>query len=513
VTYVFTVTHAAGSDGSPVGGITVTDDVITETIDLRSGDDGDGLLEGLENWVYTASYTIQRDDDDPLENTANVSGTDRENQDVSADSNTHSLDIEFAPALRVVKRKSGPLPPSAVVSETVTFLFSVTNDDQEGDGSPISNVSVTDDVAGPATLFSGGGLLETGEIWVFTVDYQLQASDLNPLVNTATATGTDRDGHQIADTDTHTTTLSGFKPFLKIDTDWPATTYISQTITYTFILSHDPASDGSAVSSVVVSDTLVDLITRAGGDDGDDLLEGGESWFYTASYTILETDPDPITNTLTVSAQDQDPDLITVTTVYSAEVELFGPDASRVYLPVILAGHSGADPAPDLIVESITVFSDDVQVVIKNRGSASVTDSFWVDLYVNPVPVPTGVNQLWPDSSDYGIVWLVAGAALGVGESFTLSYDDPYYREDLSDISWPIEEGIPIYVQVDSADDATTYGAVLESHEISGGPYNNISHVVSPVPGAAGAEPGAAEAPISGVDRPPVPVDAIPARP
>jgi hypothetical protein len=178
-----------------------------------------------------------------------------------------------------------------------------------------------------------------------------------------------------------------------------------------------------------------------------------------------------------------------------------------------LAGHSGADPAPDLIVESITVFSDDVQVVIKNRGSASVTDSFWVDLYVNPVPVPTGVNQLWPDSSDYGIVWLVAGAALGVGESFTLSYDDPYYREDLSDISWPIEEGIPIYVQVDSADDATTYGAVLESHEISGGPYNNISHVVSPVPGAAGAEPGAAEAPISGVDRPPVPVDAIPARP
>jgi hypothetical protein len=47
------------------------------------------------------------------------------------------------------------------------------------------------------------------------------------------------------------------------------------------------------------------------------------------------------------------------------------------------------------------------------------------------------------------------------------------------EISWPLPAGTLMYAQVDSANVGTTYGAVLESHEITGGTYNNISSTTS----------------------------------
>ena len=35
--------------------------------------------------------------------------------------------------------------------------------------------------------------------------------------------------------------------------------------------------------------------------DGDDLLEVGETWVYTASYTVQASDPDPLINTAVVT--------------------------------------------------------------------------------------------------------------------------------------------------------------------------------------------------------------------
>jgi hypothetical protein len=38
---------------------------------------------------------------------------------------------------------------------------------------------------------------------------------------------------------------------------------------------------------------------------------------------------------------------------------------------------------------------------------------------------------------------------------------------------------MPVYVQVDSRNAQTTYGGVLETHEIFGEAYNNISSAIS----------------------------------
>ncbi len=152
----------------------------------------------------------------------------------------------------------------------------------------------------------------------------------------------------------------------------------------------------------------------------------------------------------------------------------------RVYLSVVMRNYASA---PDLVVSSINVTSNTVQVVIKNQGPTEVpvdvAHEFWVDLYVNPTPPPTAVNHIWQDGrSTQGVVWGVtvdALPSLRAGGTFTLTLGDAYYWPTLSNFPGGLPSGTPIYVQVDSAHTASAFGGVLENHEITGLPYNNIS--------------------------------------
>ncbi|CAG0935748.1 hypothetical protein TFLX_04598 [Thermoflexales bacterium] len=158
----------------------------------------------------------------------------------------------------------------------------------------------------------------------------------------------------------------------------------------------------------------------------------------------------------------------------------------KLHLPIVMRNYASA---PDLVVSSINVTSNTVQVVIKNQGPADVPidadHEFWVDLYVNPVPPPTLVNHIWQDGrSTQGVVWGVtvdALPSLRAGGTFTLTLGDAYYWPTLSNFPGGLLPGTPLYVQVDSAHTASAFGGVLENHEIVGLPYNNISGpVLSP---------------------------------
>ena len=161
--------------------------------------------------------------------------------------------------------------------------------------------------------------------------------------------------------------------------------------------------------------------------------------------------------------------------------------------------------ACDLVVERVFLTHDSVQVVIKNQGSGPVTAEkpFWVDLYVNPHPVPTMVNQTWDNLCGEGMVWGVTEAALPLepGEELTLTMGDTYYHSDLSSFSGTFVAGVPVYVQVDSANAGTTCGAVLEGHEMVDGPYNNVAGPVYPNGSMSGVVPEA---------EPPLPRDHVP---
>jgi hypothetical protein len=68
--------------------------------------------------------------------------------------------------------------------------------------------------------------------------------------------------------------------------------------------------------------------------------------------------------------------------------------------------------------------------------------------------------------------------------------------------------GTVIYVQVDSANTQTNYGAVLENHEITGLAYNNIAHTTF----IAGVMGETLQAPVTD-DRPSDFSDHLPPRP
>lgn len=144
-----------------------------------------------------------------------------------------------------------------------------------------------------------------------------------------------------------------------------------------------------------------------------------------------------------------------------------------IYFPIVAID---AVFAPDLIVSMLDVTQNTVEIVITNAGTTAVTDSFWVDLYIDPDVVPSQVNQIWEAVGEQGAVWGVEDNSLPlqVGESITLTLNDTYYFPGLSQMPAIIPVGTPIYVQVDSANANTIYGAVLETHEIGMESYNNI---------------------------------------
>ena len=188
----------------------------------------------------------------------------------------------------------------------------------------------------------------------------------------------------------------------------------------------------------------------------------------TVTYTPNANETGNDTFTYTISDGNGGSDTATVT----IQLGLY-----EVFVPLVLNNFVSA---PDLVVTQINASSDLIEVVIKNQGTQATTNGFWVDFYINPNPVPTHENQLWNDLSTEGLVWGV-NVAIAAGDSLTLRYSTAanapnlYYSAINSSYSGNLPVGTPVYAQVDSAHLNTVYGGVLETHEILGTAYNNVS--------------------------------------
>ncbi len=214
VTFILTVSHdPANSDGSPVTAVAVTDSLAGATTYV-SGDDGDGLLEWGEQWIFTVNYVIRATDPTPLVNVGHVEARDLGGDLITATA-SHQTGIVYAPELMVIKRG----PATASVGDTVVFTITVSNvaivptgvGAADGDGSPIYDLTVSDSVAGAATYVSGDdgdGILEFSERWVYVAVYTVRATDPNPLENVATAQGRDGNGIPVYGTAQHSTIIA-----------------------------------------------------------------------------------------------------------------------------------------------------------------------------------------------------------------------------------------------------------------------------------------------------------------
>ncbi len=102
----------------------------------------------------------------------------------------------------------------------------------------------------------------------------------------------------------------------------PTLAHVGDTVTYTFDVSL--ASESVPLTNVTVTDPICDAGTLGAptGDDGDGVLEQGETWHYTCTHVVTETDPDPLPNTATVTGETEDR---TVSDQDSHEVDLIHP--------------------------------------------------------------------------------------------------------------------------------------------------------------------------------------------
>ena len=160
-----------------------------------------------------------------------------------------------------------------------------------------------------------------GETWQYTcpdtVPGHLAGED-DPFTNSATADGEDLDGEPLAQANDD----------LSVDIDHDAGTLsISKladvsdvahggTVTYTFYLNYTPGGDGSPASNPDITDPRCNSApTYFGGDDGDNLLETGETWVYTCTFLVpashADGEEDPILNTASVTGLNLDGDQVT----------------------------------------------------------------------------------------------------------------------------------------------------------------------------------------------------------
>ncbi len=390
-------------------------------------------------------------------------------------------------------------------SDTGSTTINVTNVAPTVDAGPSQIVNVNTPVTF-AGSFDDPGSGDTHTIeWDFG-DAGTATGSLTPQhtyaaigVYTATLTVTDDDGGTHSDT----VVITVVSPSDVVATKTVSGDFAEEgTIFYTIIVTNTGASaqqdnDGDELVDVLPAElTLVSAQVVNGGGTAvatlatntvtwNGSIESGSSVEISIEATILTgTKGVTVSNQATLS-YDADGDGSNEATTYSDDPAVSGDydptvfevrNEYFVFLPVILNNFISA---PDLVVTHMSASSDLIEVVIENQGNATVFNSFWVDFYINPNPIPTVANELWPELASEGLAWGVT-ETIAAGSSITLTYSTApgapnlYFVATESLYNGVLPAGTPVYVQADSARAGIGNGAVAELDELSGSPYNNI---------------------------------------
>jgi uncharacterized repeat protein (TIGR01451 family) len=292
--------------------------------------------------------------------------------------------VAYNPVLLVTKDG----PASAIIGEEVVYTVTVEHD-PSSDGSPINSIVLSDSltgsvISGPTyTVGDTDEFLENGEVWTYTITRTVLITDPDPLINTATADAYDGDGDPVSDSDDHSVDL--LYAAISVTKTGPSTAEIGEEITYTITVENTGEVDLYLDS---VSDTLLGSLSWSFSDG---VLEVGETEIFYESYTVLDTDPDPLLNEVTVYADNY----------YSADPVSDSDDAS---VDILRTGVDITKDGPDYaeIGDTITY-----EITVINTGE--------VDLYIDSL-----TDTVLGDLSGYisgGVITLAEGS-----ETFYVDY-------------------------------------------------------------------------------------------
>ncbi len=417
-----------------------------------------------------------------------------------------ALDLEAAPP--IVVRGTVPTVPAVLVNEA-SVTATLPDSAPENNTAVVTTTVVDEVVAGLAAFndsptFLGDPTALTATVtagtnvtfaWAFGDGATGAGATLThtyPTTGTFTAIVTATNSAGVMTATTAVTVISPYADLLLEKLPHAGEAILGETFTYTLVITN--AGPKPVTDAVTLTDHLPANLSNVGvaapapwSCDTSALpaltctlpgldLGSASPVVVTGMVTSLST----LTNTARVTATLADPDLASNAVTVTTTVIDVPPAGGQIYLPLVMRNYVAA---PDLVVESVVVAGNAVTVTLRNRGTVAVEElegnEFWVDLYIDPDRPPERVNETWVHVGEQGLVWGVTTAALPIvpGETLTLHASPSggdYFFPGESSVTWPISAGLSIWAQVDSANESTDYGAVLENHEIWGGTYNNI---------------------------------------
>jgi uncharacterized repeat protein (TIGR01451 family) len=186
-------------------------------------------------------------------------------------------------------------PAQSKVGDPTGYTVTIINDG----GRALTITSVIDSLAGDLTAAVAGqcGQLAVDEICTYNYSYTPVEGDPDQLVNTVTVTATPLSGSAVTDSDSVTVDL--FQPSISVEKTGPATAEVGEEITYTVTITNTSSSDSPNLVFELVSDTLAGDLTAAVVAQCDE-LEPAEVCAFDYTYTVSDTDADPLDNTVTV---------------------------------------------------------------------------------------------------------------------------------------------------------------------------------------------------------------------
>src|SRR4029079_11598070 len=369
INYTLAVTNAGNA---AIANVAVDDPFTTNEAPVLSGGfnagdlDQDKLFDVKETWTYTASHTVTQAELDAGTNIVNVATVTGDG--ATSDSDDASVAVAQSKILHLEKDATVADGTADSTIDTITYTYTVTN---QGNAA-IAGVVVTDDNLTPGTpgddfspSFSGGdtnndNLLDVGETWTYTASHTVTQTELDAgaaLVNVATVSGTGA----TSDSDDATVTVAQSK-ILHLEKDATVADgtadSTSDVINYTLAVTNQ---GNAAIANVAVDDPFTTNEApvlsggfNAGDLDQDKLFDVKETWTYTASHTVTQTELDAGTNIVNVATvtgdgatSDSDDATVPVTQSPALDIAKVVNDVARA-APVV-------DAAGDVIHYTITV--------------------------------------------------------------------------------------------------------------------------------------------------------------
>ncbi len=297
-----------------------------------------GSLEGTllvgETATYTATFVLTQaaidaggvsnsvvaSGDDPNGTGVNDTSDDNDDTDGNTTDDTTDVTITANPSMEAVKTAA---VGGTNVGDTITYTITVENTGNV----TLNNVAIVDTLTdangGALTLTTGPtytsgslgsleGTLLVGETATYTATFVLTqaAIDAGGVSNSVVASGDDpngtgvndtsddnddTDGNTTDDTTDVTITANPGVNLLKtssLDLGTDGILNVGDVITYTFILEN---TGNVSISNVVVNDPLLGGVIAGpvtGDDDSDNELDSVETWTYTSTYSVTQTDID-----------------------------------------------------------------------------------------------------------------------------------------------------------------------------------------------------------------------------